>query len=286
MPSKKVLRHAILLLLPITALLTSNTLAAPTASPHLESGDGDRPGDNLPQIPSSTTSAPETATTTTNDLHPRDTPSGTNYPTCTAITTFTGTTATITIHAPNGSQIGGSAPGGWALVAEGTTQIGSLLPYAITGTLKKKTLTLAYANDPPWTVTENQKSTQGFDCRAFRFHLSTSFWLIGQSKASRFGTLQWNITALDGTWLGGSVQEDIFASGAMSGACGGLPSGCELRSALEEVVRVDWQMEDKSMSFAYGPKVQRFGNYSLAEGMHEFVGTSNTFTWTRSGVLV
>lgn len=138
----------------------------------------------------------DAATATINDLRARGASTLTGAgPTCTAVISYSGNTANVNIEAPNGTSIGGSSDvslpshGGWA-------NIDSLLPYGIVIQLDKKDITVKYSNDISWTVDSGAPSSNGFDCRQFKFWLITNFWVIEDESKFNTGTLNWTITTI------------------------------------------------------------------------------------------
>lgn len=220
----------------------------------------------------------DAATATINDLRARGASTLTGAgPTCTAVISYSGNTANVNIEAPNGTSIGGSSDvslpshGGWA-------NIDSLLPYGIVIQLDKKDITVKYSNDISWTVDSGAPSSNGFDCRQFKFWLITNFWVIEDESKFNTGTLNWTITTLDGTVLGGSPQDDILMS------LNNVPATV-LTSELDDVVKVYWAL-DNSMAFDYGTQTVRYAN---ATGPHASLLTGsapmNVFSWITSGIL-
>lgn len=209
------------------------------------------------------------------------TPTGSGFPMCTLVASYSGTTAKLSIEAPNGTTIGGTD----ALALKKGTGVcqGSGLPYTICATLGKKGLTFTYSNDAPWTIPEGPTARTAFDCRQFKFWFISAFWPLPDSKSKfKMGTLNWTMQAFDGTILGGEPQHDIFTTDTAS-----YEPPATLLSELSQPMTVDWSLQDNSITFALGDQKLRIVN-STGAYSNIFISSSarsDLFQWTRSGIL-
>ena len=211
-------------------------------------------------------------------IQPRGTPTGPG-PHCTAVTTYIGTTANVTILGPKGNVLGRNdsieVPG------KGWYNLDSQLPFTLAMKRQKHdALLLQYSNDEPWTVLPQSPSRNIFDCRQFKFNLITNFWTFEDKKSYDQGTLNWTMRALDETELGGSPQTDLMAQ-----YDGNYEPAATLTSMLDEVVDVYWTTKN-AMTFKYASQSVSISN---ATGAHVsiLIGSApmNVFNWATSGIL-
>lgn len=208
---------------------------------------------------------------------------GAKGPQCIASTTYADNQLSVTVLAPNGTVLGAATS--IQLSKSDPYNLKSALPWPLAISLDKKKLNLVlqYSQDPSWTVAPQATPTNStFDCSEFKFRILSNFWQIGKQKTHFLGTLNWTMTSMDGTYLGGSPQTDILASANVNEGQPAAP----LITKLNDIVRVWWGQDD-TMTFTYGMQVVSYPKKAL--GVHETIMIGSTppdvFSWTTSGVL-